>query len=304
MQIKTIIAWHKFCEFPVSCCGVQTMSEPTSISSGSASDNDAPGEDAEKFYRHVLQTMQAASVPFMVGGAYAFRHYAGISRQTKDLDIFIRQCDYAAVCAALQPAGYEAELTFPHWLGKVHHNGVYIDLIFSSGNGIAEVDDAWFDHAGEAEVLGVMARICPAEEMIWSKAFVMERERFDGADIAHLLLSRATQLDWPRLFRRFEPHWRILLVHLVLFGFIYPAQRDLVPTAIMDELLARLRQETHSAPPQHSICLGTLLSREQYLSDIGRQGLQDGRVTPVGNMTAEDTQIWTQAIPPDHRPPH
>ena len=24
--------------------------------------------------------------------------------------------------------------------------------------------------------------------MIWSKAFIMERERFDGADVAHLLL--------------------------------------------------------------------------------------------------------------------
>jgi hypothetical protein len=27
--------------------------------------------------------------------------------------------------------------------------------------------------------------------MIWSKAFVMERERYDGADVAHVILRRA-----------------------------------------------------------------------------------------------------------------
>ena len=31
------------------------------------------------------------------------------------------------------------------------------------------------------------ALVVPAEEMIWSKAFIQERERFDGADIHHLL---------------------------------------------------------------------------------------------------------------------
>ena len=29
--------------------------------------------------------------------------------------------------------------------------------------------------------------LIPAEEMIWSKAFIMERERYDGADVAHIL---------------------------------------------------------------------------------------------------------------------
>lgn len=248
------------------------------------------------FYREVLQSLNTSQVPYLVGGAYALNCYTGIDRHTRDLDIFIRRDDFARVGEALSQDGYEAELTFPHWLGKVYANGVYIDLIFSSGNGIAEVDDAWFEHAADAVVLDVPTRICPPEEIIWSKAFIMERERYDGADIAHLLRALGERLDWQRLFRRFEPHWRVLLSHLVLFGFVYPAHRDLVPVAIMEELLGRLRHEMHSAPPQHSICLGTLLSREQYLNDIERQGLQDGRLVPVGKMTEEDTAAWTQAI--------
>lgn len=261
---------------------------------------DEPAPDIAAFYRQVLDTLHASAVPFLIGGAYALHQYTGIARHTRDLDIFIRRRDYGEVDAALSQAGYRTELTFPHWLGKIHSNDLYIDLIFSSGNGIAEVDDAWFDYALEANVLGIPAQICPAEEIIWSKAFIMERERYDGADVVHLLRACASKLDWPRLFRRFEPHWRILLCHLILFGFVYPAQRDLVPAAVMDELLHRLRHETHTAPQQHDICLGTLLSREQYLNDIGEQGLQDARLSPFGNMSVQDTAIWTQAIPPDH----
>ena len=62
----------------------------------------------------------------------------------------------------------------------------------------------------------------------------MERERYDGADVAHLLRAHGDRLDWPRLLRRFGPHWRVLLSHLVLFGFIYPGERALVPAWVMD----------------------------------------------------------------------
>jgi len=254
------------------------------------------------FYRHVLETLNAASVPYLVGGTYAFNQYTEINRPTKDLDLFLRRADFEQASEALQKAGYRCELTYPHWLGKVYSNEVYIDLIFSSGNAIADVDDAWFEHAVATDVLGIAASICPVEEMIWSKAFIMEKERFDGADVAHLIRARSSQMEWPRLFRRFEPHWRVLLSHLVLFGFVYPAHRDLVPVAIMDELITRLYHETHTSPPDSSLCLGTLLSREQYLNDIQREGLQDGRVAPVGNMTEEDTASWTRAISDDHEP--
>lgn len=264
---------------------------------------DDPDFDTAAFYRHVLETLQASAVPFLVGGAYALHRYTGVKRHTRDLDIFLRRADLDLASEALRQAGYRTELPFPHWLAKVHFNGVYIDLIFSSGNAVAEVDEAWFEHASQEQVLGIPTRLCPVEEMIWSKAFIMERERFDGADVVHLLRACAAQLDWPRLLRRFDPHWRILLAHLTLFGFVYPAQRALVPAAVMDELIERLRWETHSAPPQHDICLGTLLSREQYLSDIEQQGLQDGRIAPLGNMTAQDISIWTQAIS-DKQAPH
>ena len=95
-------------------------------------------------------------------------------------------------------------------------------MIFSSGNGLAVVDETWFEHATEQNVLGLTVLVAPAEESLWSKAFVMERERFDGADVAHIILAYGDRLDWHRLLERFGPHWRVLLAHLILYGFIYP----------------------------------------------------------------------------------
>ncbi len=91
----------------------------------------------------------------------------------------------------------------PHWLGKVYGIEAFIDVIFRSGNGVAEVDDGWFENAVPEQVFGMDVGLCPVEEILWSKGFVMERERFDGADMVHLLCARAEMLDWPRLLDRF-----------------------------------------------------------------------------------------------------
>ena len=118
---------------------------------------------------------------------------------------------YSACWRPAHSAGYETELVFSHWLAKIRSPEGFIDVIFSSGNGVATVDDGWFEHATRGRVLGVPVKIAPAEETIWSKAFVMERERYDGADVAHLILAHGERLDWKRLLARFGPHWRVLL---------------------------------------------------------------------------------------------
>src|SRR5205823_551364 len=125
--------------------------------------------------------------------------------------------------------------------------------------------DGWFEHAPSAAFLGEPVLLCPVEEMIWSKSFVCERERFDGADINHLLRARGRGLEWHRLLDRFGPHWRLLLAHLVLFGFVYPSERDAVPGWVMAELIRRLRAESE-APAGRRVCQGTLLSRVQYVT--------------------------------------
>ena len=263
-------------------------------------DHELTGSDREaaahEFYRHAMAALAAAGLPFLVGGAYAFAHYTGIARDTKDFDLFVRRGDHAAALGALGRAGYRVELNFPHWLGKAHSGDCFVDLIFSSGNGLAPVDDLWFERAPPAEVLGLPVRLCPIEEMIWSKGFIMERERYDGADVAHLLHSGAETIDWQHLVGRFGAHWRVLLSHLVLFGYIYPAAAGRIPKAVVEPLMARLAAEVENPDAVDPHCRGTVLSRAQYLSDVEATGYRDGRLRPAGNMTPEEIELWTEAI--------
>ena len=256
-------------------------------------------EKAE-LYRTALETLNRSGVPYMVGGTYAFHYYAGITRSTKDFDIFVRPRDVQRMLDVLTRAGFKADVAHSHWLAKAHHGGRFIDVIFSSGNGVAEVDDEWFAHAVDEDVLGVPVKLCPAEEMIWSKALIMERERFDGADVAHLLRHCSGLLDWGRMVRRFGQHWRVLLSHLVLFGFIYPGERALVPSAIVKDLVNRLLAELDVPTRDSKVCQGTLLSRSQYLVDVDEWGYEDARVQPRGSMTDAQVAEWTAAIDESH----
>lgn len=259
---------------------------------------DEVAPDTAAFYRRALRVLVDAQVPFLVGGAFAHACFTGIRRSTKDLDLFLRREDLERVNALMEGEGWRSELTYPHWLGKVYAGEDFIDLIFNSGNGLTPVDDSWFRDNAEADILGVPVRVANMEDGMLSKAFIMERERYDGADIAHLLQANAERIDWPRLVERFGPHWRVLLAHLSLFGFIYPGERHRIPRWVMQALLDRMAAEI-AQPPAHDphVCAGTLLSREQYLHDVERLGYIDGRLTPVSTMTPDDVVIWTEAIP-------
>lgn len=251
--------------------------------------------ETQGFYRHAVQLLDNADVPFLVGGAYGLAHRTGIVRHTKDFDLFVRPGDIVRALEAFAGTPYHAELTFGHWLGKVFHGQDFVDIIFSSGNGIARVDDLWFEHAENARFLGEPILLCPPEETIWSKAFICERERYDGADINHLILTCGRNFDWQRLLWRFGSHWRVLLSHLILFGFAYSSERSIVPAEIMEELLRRLHAETISADCPDRVCRGTLLSRIQYIVAMDEWGFADGRLEPGADMQPAQIEAWTRA---------
>ncbi|MFU8803864.1 MAG: nucleotidyltransferase [Bradymonadaceae bacterium] len=247
---------------------------------------DFPVKTAE-FYRQVMLDFQKAGLEFLVGGAFALGQYAGIFRHTKDLDLFVREEDVDEMIEVLLTGGYEAKVLSSTWLAKASCGEDFIDLIFNSGNGLSPVDDTWFARASRVDVIGVQAQVCPVEEVIWTKAYLMERERFDGADVAHIIHQQAENLEWERLIELFGPHWRVLLSHVVLFGFIYPSERDRIPRSVMIELLDRLVEEEGRGSEATNICRGTLLSRHQYMVDVEAWGYADARVEPHGEMTQQ-----------------
>jgi hypothetical protein len=257
---------------------------------------DEPTPSGNSFYRRTVHVLSDGGVPFLVGGSHAFLNYTGIVRNTKDFDLFVQRDDLDRAIQALEDAGYRSEITFPHWLGKAWQGDDFVDIVFSSGNGICRVDELWFQHATESQVLGLPVKLVPAEELIWQKSFIMERDRYDGADIAHLLRAQGHHLDWERLLNRFDRYWPLLYSYCVLLTFIYPGDHDLIPRETLRELSSRFQQWMDSPDSDERVCQGTLISRAQYLLDIGQYGYQDARLAPRGNMTPEDAIYWTWAI--------
>ncbi len=258
---------------------------------------DESAQDTNAFYRRTLHVLSDASVPFLVGGSHAFLEYTGIARNTKDFDLFLRRGDMDRAMEALRGAGYRTELTFPHWLGKAWQHDDFVDLVFSSGNGICAVDDGWFEHAVETQVLNMPVKIVPCEELFWQKSFVMERERYDGADLMHILRARGPHLAWDRLMERYGDNWPLLYSYLLMCSFVYPSDSACIPQHVIDDLAARHTAMRHATDGER-VCRGTLVSRAQYLIDIGQYGYADARLLPRGGMSAEDAIYWTWAI--DH----
>jgi hypothetical protein len=252
-----------------------------------------------EFYKDVVERLTHAGIPFAACGAFAFAHFTGIHRDTKDLDLMLKRSDVERALTLLESAGYRSQLTFPHWLAKVYEgpgeDADFVDLIFNSGNGVAPVDDAFFRRGPELSLFGCNVTVCPIEEMIWTKAFVMERERYDGADIAHLLHICGGQLDWRWLLRRFDAHWRLLFVHVTLLGYIYPNERLGVPAWVLRALQARFEQESRVRSVGAPVCGGTLVSRQQFLVDVIDWGYVDGRLA-AGVMSEDEIEAWTRAI--------
>jgi hypothetical protein len=224
-----------------------------------------------------IAVLTDAGVPFVVGGAYAYAHYTGIYRDTKDLDLFPRQRDAVRALEVLEKDGWRTERTDEVWLYKAFKGEWFVDFIFSSGNGVAVVDDEWFEYAKSGEVFGQSTLIAPAEEVIWSKSFVLERERYDGADVIHLIKCAGRDFDWDRLLRRFDRYWEVLLSHVLLFRFAYPGERSIVPDWLMVELLSRASRTILDGDWVERVCRGNLMSRVNYRVDIEQWGYRDGR---------------------------
>ncbi len=234
-----------------------------------------PPPEAEDFYVEGLKLLAQSDIPFLLSGTYAVTTYTGIVRPTKDLDIFCKAGDYPRILAFFKERGFEVEVEDERWLAKIFRGRYYFDVIFSCRTTEIAITDEWFEDAPAIEIYGTKVGIIKPTELIWSKIFVQDRYRYDGADVAHVILKQHDAIDWKRLLRYMELHWEVLLTHLVNFRYIYPSDRDLVPRWLMDELISRLRAHLDMPQSNVKICRGRLFSARDYVTDITEWGYAD-----------------------------
>jgi hypothetical protein len=248
-------------------------------------------DDQKALFRDVLTTFEQKRLPYAVSGAFALRQHTGICRFTKDLDIFLSSDDTSTALSHLQKKGFACEVCDPVWLAKAHRDGYFVDLITGMSNGAITVDGSWIERARPATIVGIKTRVLAPEELIASKLFVTRRERFDGADIVHVIYARRGKLEWNRILELAGEHWEMFLWSLVLFRYVYPGQSNYVPQLLWEDLLSRFADEIRSPNPGARF-RGSLIDDKMFAIDVEEWGLDDilkekqGRCRKIGALPA------------------
>jgi hypothetical protein len=207
----------------------------------------------------------------VVGGAFAVHTHTGIWRTTKDLDLLITASDLPEALERLKSKHFDTDVVDPVWLAKARRGEYFVDLITGIGNASLGVDAAWIDRGVPETVLGLPCRVLGVEELIVTKIFVAYRERFDGADVVHLIRACGKKLDWALLLKLTGAHWELLFWSLVVFAYVYPAHTDDVPRNIWDDLNGRFAHHINS-PNRHAPFRGTLIDPRMFAIDVDEWG--------------------------------
>jgi hypothetical protein len=232
---------------------------------------DIPEEQAELF-RLVLTSLEEKHFPFAVSGAFALRAHTGICRFTKDLDLFMTARTACEAFPYLLECGLECDICDRVWLAKARRGEFFVDLITGMSNAVIVVEDSWIERAIPAVVYGVSTRVLAAEELVASKLFVAKRERFDGADIAHIFYAAPASFDWERLLQLVGEHWELLLWSMMLFRYVYPGQSDRVPRGVWQGLLRRFEEQL-GKDNRSAEFRGSLVDENMFAIDTHEWGL-------------------------------
>lgn len=228
-------------------------------------------------YAHWLTLLNETHVPYTVGGAYAVYAYTGGWRDSKDLDVFLRPADLKPALDALAGAGYETEVRDTYWLAKAHQRPLLLDLLFAVRHTtVLQVTEEWFRSCHRAELLGVPTCMLGLEELIATKVYLAARDRFDGADIVHLIRAVRGDVDWDHIVHLLGGDEEVLLWHLVLFDMVYPGHSEFLPQRRMEKAFDRVKARW-AQPHDPRRFRGMLFDPEALAVDVKEWGYEDGR---------------------------
>jgi hypothetical protein len=214
--------------------------------------------DAEKWpsYRRVIKGAQDRGIPFAVGGGFANMAYTGQTREAKDLDLIIMGCDRDAMIRITREAGlhdYFDEKPYDRaWIYRAYNDGVLVDLIWAMANQRSKVDRAWIDSGPEVGVDGVRFRLIPAEELLWIKLYILQRDRSDWPDALNLVYAAGPTLDWRYLIARLADDRLLLTGLLSVFSWVCPERARSLP----DWLWRELGIHPHATERGNALCEG------------------------------------------------
>jgi predicted nucleotidyltransferase len=193
----------------------------------------SPPEVFEAVFGEAIEALRKADVPHVLVGGLASAAL-GRPRCSADVDLLIRPADALRALQALQAAGFETEVTNPHWLLKATRQGVLVDLLLK-GHKDVFLDDEMLARARLHEVMGQRVCVVPPEDLVVMKALAHDEETPRHWHDALALLA-AGSLDWDYLVWRARKGSRRVLSLL-----LYALSIDLVvPQRVVEALHAQV----------------------------------------------------------------
>jgi hypothetical protein len=184
-------------------------------------------------FRPVLIAAIAEGIPFALGGGLAWSAYTGRKRSTKDMDLFVLPGDRQHLIALLDRAGfvdYYDQLSYDRkWIYRGWQDGAILDVIWQMANYRALVDNRWVMGGPAIELYDQLVRLLPPEELLWSKLYVLQRDRCDWPDVWNLANAVGPELDWQHLLERIGDDVPVLGGMLSIFGWLCPLRARELP---------------------------------------------------------------------------
>jgi hypothetical protein len=125
------------------------------------------------------------------------------------------------------------------WIYRATQGETIVDAIWAMANLRTHVDEDWLTLGPELDVRGERVRPIPAEELIWSKLYVLQRDRADWPDVFNLIDALAPRLDWDRLIARMGADLPLLAAALTVFAWLSPARAAGIPPQVWGAVGAR-----------------------------------------------------------------
>lgn len=202
-------------------------------------------------YQCVLQRATHQGVPFALGGGLALGIYTGKGRHTKDLDLYILAQQRQTMQRMMSACGlrdyFETKPYDRDWIYRAHDGEVIVDSIWSMANKRAEVDDRWLKEGPVIRMFDQEFRVIPPEELIWSKLYVVQRDRCDWPDILNLIDATGPALNWDHLLARVAEDAPLLKAVLSVFSWVAPERAQQMPKWVWTKL-GLARPETTQDP--------------------------------------------------------
>ncbi|MCI0745315.1 MAG: nucleotidyltransferase family protein [Verrucomicrobia subdivision 3 bacterium] len=191
-------------------------------------------------YHDAISAVRRLGLPFTLGGGFALAAYTGRWRNTKDIDFYILPGQRVQFVDVLSQAGfrdYFPQLAYDRgWIYRGFRDGAIVDLIWSMANRRANVEKAWFEHSQELKIRDESIRLIAAEELLWCKMYVLQRDHSDWPDVLNLLYATGPALNWGRLLDNVGEDMPVLRALLTLFAWICPARAAELPADLKRRL--------------------------------------------------------------------